>query len=51
MHDPDVQFYLTLNPRLAEGEALVTCVPLDLANIAGGLLRLLRKRLADSARL
>ncbi|WP_373138085.1 hypothetical protein [Mycobacterium marinum] len=51
MHDPDVQFYLTLNPRFAQGEALVTCVPLDLANIAGGLLRLLRKRLADSARL
>lgn len=44
-HDPDVQFYTELVPRYAEGESVLVWIPLDLANIAGGLLRLLRARL------
>jgi hypothetical protein len=44
-HDPDVRFYTELNPRFAEGEALLAWTPLDLANIAGGFLRTLRAHL------
>ncbi len=43
--DPHTRFYLELNPRYAEGEALMVWIPLDAANIAGGLFRLLRTRL------
>ncbi len=45
-HDPFVRFYTELNPRFAEGEALLTWIPVDAANIAGGLFRALRARLA-----
>jgi hypothetical protein len=48
-HDPDVQFYNALNPGSAEGESLLIWIPLDVANIVGGLFRLLRARLARSA--
>lgn len=40
-HEPDAQFYLKLNPRFAEGEALLIWTPLDAMNIAGGLWHLL----------
>jgi hypothetical protein len=43
--DPYTRFYLELNPRYAEGEALMVWIPLDAANIAGGLFRLLCARL------
>jgi hypothetical protein len=42
--DPDVRFYLQRNPRFADGEALLVWLPLDVANVAGGLCRLLRER-------
>jgi hypothetical protein len=45
-NDPYVRFYTELNPRFAKGEALLTWIPLDLANVAGGLFRVLRARLA-----
>ncbi|CDM77472.1 hypothetical protein DSM43518_03586 [Mycobacterium marinum] len=41
-HDPHARFYRDLNPRFAEGEALLTWIPLDPANIAGGFVRLIR---------
>ena len=44
--DPHARFYSQLNPRFAEGNSLLTWVPLDAANIIGGLCRLLRGRLA-----
>jgi hypothetical protein len=44
--DPHACFYSQLNPRFAEGNSLLTWVPLDAANIIGGLCRLLRGRLA-----
>lgn len=43
-HDPDVRFYSQLNPRFAQGEALLTWMPLDVANIVGGIFRTLRAR-------
>jgi hypothetical protein len=45
-HDPYVRFYTELNPRYAAGEALLTWIPVDAANIVGGILRVLRARLA-----
>ncbi len=45
-HDPDVRFYTELNPRFAEGHSLLAWVPLDAANVAGGLFRALRAKLA-----
>ena len=44
-HDPDVRFYAELNPRFAAGEALLVWIPLDAANIVGGLFRAVRARL------
>lgn len=44
--DPEVRFYTELNPRFAEGEALLAWTPLDVANIASGFVRVLRARLA-----
>lgn len=44
--DPYAQFYIQLNPCFAEGEALLTWIPLDVANIAGALFRLFRVRSA-----
>jgi hypothetical protein len=44
--DPYAQFYTELNPRFAHGESLLTWAPLDVANVVGGLLRVLRRRLA-----
>ncbi|WP_224770100.1 hypothetical protein [Mycobacterium simulans] len=43
--DPDVRFFLQLNPRFTEGEALLFWVPLNAATIAGGLYRQVRLRL------
>ncbi|GAB91713.1 hypothetical protein [Gordonia rhizosphera] len=43
--DPDARFYLRMNPRFAEGDALVVWTPLSAANIAGGIFRLLRGKL------
>ncbi|MGV0746558.1 hypothetical protein [Mycolicibacter minnesotensis] len=40
--DPQVRFFVELNPRFAEGSSLLTWTPLDAANIAGGLCRLAR---------
>ncbi len=34
--EPDAQFYLRLNPRFAEREALLIWTPLDALNILGG---------------
>lgn len=44
--DPDVRFYTELNPRFADGNSVLTWIPLDAANIVGALSRLLRARLA-----
>jgi hypothetical protein len=44
--DPYARFYTQLNPRFADGESVLTWVPLDLANIASGLFNVMRKRLA-----
>ncbi len=44
--DPFARFYTQLNPHYTEGSSLMTWVPLDTANILGGLLRLLRGRSA-----
>jgi hypothetical protein len=44
--DPHVRFYTELNPRFAEGQALLTWIPLDLTNIIVGVLRTLKGRLA-----
>jgi hypothetical protein len=44
--DRYVRFYTELNPRYAEGEALLTWLPLDMINIARGLVRALRRRFA-----
>lgn len=38
-HEPDVRFYLQHNPRFADGHALLVWIPLDAANIAGGIVR------------
>jgi hypothetical protein len=43
--DPNARFYTEVNPRFAEGESLLVWIPLDMANIAGGLFRALRARL------
>jgi hypothetical protein len=43
--DPDAQFYVGLDPRFAEGDALLVWMPLDVANIVGGLLQLALARL------
>ncbi len=45
--DPYVRFCTELNPRYAEGEALLTWLPLDMINIARGLVRVLRRRFAS----
>ncbi|MFL0181626.1 hypothetical protein [Mycobacterium sp. SMC-15] len=37
--DPETRFYLRLNPRFADGESLVVFIPLNTANIVGGLFR------------
>jgi hypothetical protein len=44
--DPEARFYTELNPHYAERNALVVWIPLGPRNIVGGLLRLLRGRLA-----
>jgi hypothetical protein len=44
--DPYARFYTQLNPRYAQGSSLMTWVPLNLANIFGGLVGLLRGRSA-----
>ncbi len=44
--DPFARFYIQLNPRFAEGESLLTWIPLDAANIAAGSFRSLRALLA-----
>ena len=41
-HDPDVRFYLELNPRFAQGESLLVWVRADMADLAGGFARALR---------
>ena len=41
-----MQFYSEVNPCFADGNALLTWIPLDLANIVGALFRLLRTGLA-----
>ncbi|KAA1251014.1 hypothetical protein F0Q45_06670 [Mycobacterium simiae] len=43
-HDPDAQFFFQANPRFTDGEALLVWIPANLANVAGGLLKLLRTR-------
>lgn len=45
--DPYARFYTELNPRFADGESVLTWVPLDLANIAGGLFNVMLRRLAQ----
>lgn len=42
---PDVRFYRRLNPRFAQGEALLVWMPLNAATIVGGLYRQIRLRL------
>lgn len=42
--DPYARFYMEFNPNWANGEAMLTWIPLDLANIAGGFFRLVRSR-------
>jgi hypothetical protein len=44
--DPYARFYMELNPNWASGESLLTWIPLTVANIAGGLLRLVRSGLS-----
>ncbi len=44
-HDPDVRFYNELAPGYAEGTSLVVWLPLDVANIAGGFVRLMYRRM------
>ncbi len=44
--DPYARFYTELNPRFADGESLLTWVPLDLVNTARGLFNVMRRRLA-----
>ncbi len=44
--DPHARFYTALNPRYAEGESLLTWMPLDVANVACTFFRLLRSRSA-----
>jgi hypothetical protein len=46
-NDPYVQYYTELNPRYAQGEALLTWLPLDAVNLTRGLLRALHRRLAS----
>ncbi|WP_198966582.1 hypothetical protein [Mycobacterium shottsii] len=43
---PEVRFYTEINPRFAEGQALLTWIPLDAVNIVRGLLRAVRRRCA-----
>lgn len=43
-NDPYMQFFLQLDPNFAEGNSLVTWIPLDLANVAVAVVRLMRKR-------
>ncbi|MFL0181630.1 hypothetical protein [Mycobacterium sp. SMC-15] len=42
--DAQVRFFIELNPRFADGLALLTWTPLDAANIAGGLCQLARNQ-------
>jgi hypothetical protein len=44
--NPLARFYIQLNPRFAEGESLLTWIPLDAANIAAGIFLSLRALLA-----
>ncbi|MBI2698422.1 hypothetical protein [Mycobacterium gordonae] len=44
--DPHVRFFTAMAPRYTEGEAVVVWIPLDVANILVGVLRLVRARLA-----
>ncbi len=41
---PDVRFYSRINPRFCEGDALLVWIPLNAANIVGGLYRQVRLR-------
>ncbi len=43
--EPAVQFYLALNPRFADGQALLVWTPLDAGNVLGGFWRVLTGRL------
>jgi hypothetical protein len=44
--DPDARFYMEINPNWANGEAVLTWIPLTVANITGGFFRLVRARLS-----
>ncbi len=44
--EPDVRFYMELNPNWANGESVLTWIPLTVANIVGGLFRLPRSGLS-----
>ncbi|CDO88247.1 hypothetical protein AWC29_20860 [Mycobacterium triplex] len=41
-HDPDVRFYLDLNPGFAKGESLLVWVRADMADLASGFARAMR---------
>lgn len=41
-HDPDVRFYLDLNPGFAQGESLLVWVRADMADLASGFARAMR---------
>jgi hypothetical protein len=43
-NDPDVQFYMKLAPSFAEGESLLTWIPMDVVNIAGAFSRICTAR-------
>ncbi len=45
-NDPHARFYTELNPRFAQGQALLTWIPLDAANIIAGVVRTLKARSA-----
>jgi hypothetical protein len=47
--DPRVRYYTEINPRFAEGQALLTLMPVDAANVAGTLLRAVRRALKISS--
>lgn len=44
--DPNARFYMEVNPNWANGESVLTWIPLTVANIAGGFFRLVRAGLS-----
>jgi hypothetical protein len=48
--DPDVAFFERLSPRWLDGEALLVWIPLDVDNIATGIVRAVRERLWPARR-